>query len=237
MFDPRLKIIGFLALIINTLIIEEPLPLALLLIYILALHVSSHLDRSLLVRSAWRISPFVALVFTINLLFSRGDGSPELTSAVKAGIFYSLRMLVLLYSAVVFANSTKPEEFAGGLAGIFRPLSRSASSRLALYGFIAFGAVPIFSREIKRIRTAQRFRGGGLRGGIRAKLRGVPSLLIPLILSAVHKSARLSTAVEIRGLENNIGKIIDLDRPASSDYVWITILIVLLIFAHSGLQG
>ena len=108
---------------------------------------------------------------------------------------------------------------------------RKLAKRMALYAFLSIGFLPLFLEEFERITTLQKFRGGGLEGGLIKKLRGVRLLLVPLFLSAIHRSGQLAMVVELRGLKESAGELVSLQRPGLKDYVSIVVTLAVVGFA------
>ena len=49
-------------------------------------------------------------------------------------------------------------------------------------------------------------------------MSAVRLLLVPLLLSAIHRSGRLAASVEIRGIRDTVPRLLTLERPGSRDY-------------------
>ena len=61
-------------------------------------------------------------------------------------------------------------------------------------------AVPLLRQRARRVVEAQRCRGLSPRGGLRARLRALRALALPLVLSALHEVDERALALETRGL-------------------------------------
>jgi energy-coupling factor transporter transmembrane protein EcfT len=140
--------------------------------------------------------------------------------------------LILYLGAVVFLAVVSPEEMARAVSAFARPFSPGFARRCALYVFLTLGFLPLFADEIERVRVAQGFRGGGLEGGIARKLRGVRLLLVPMFVSAVHRSEYLAMAVELRDVKTTIGNILPLESPSQRDYVFVAATLAVIAAAE-----
>jgi energy-coupling factor transporter transmembrane protein EcfT len=92
-----------------------------------------------------------------------------------------------------------------------------------LYAFLSAGFLPLFGDEIRRVSVAQEFRGGGFNGGIAKKVRGIRLLVVPLILSAIHRSSHLALAVELREIRRNLSGVLVLEGIRRRDYPFLVV--------------
>lgn len=210
--DPRILVAFFFLVIIASFAVTHAVGMLVLLGYLVLLQQLARLPFTMVVRNLKTLSVFFVLIVALNALLV--DGTPlrrpftHLSrEGLEAGLFYGLRVLVLYAAVVVFLSPAKHEAIAAGLASLVRPVSSSLSRRAALYGFLMIGFLPLFVDEIDRVRIAQRFRGGGLDGGLVNRLRGVRLLIVPLIVSAIHRSGQLALAVELREIRRKIERL------------------------------
>jgi energy-coupling factor transport system permease protein len=184
-----------------------------------------------------RLGPAVVLIVLLNGLLVPGEaivsigGKTVLTrEGTAAGIFFSLRLLVLYAAMLLFLAVTPPVEFARGIYAIVRPFSPRAANRAAFYGFLVLSFVPLFSDEMERIKQAQSFRGADLgSGGIAGRAAAARSLVVPLILSAIHRSGQLAAVIELRGLRDRVGRALPAVRPGVVDAVLVSTTAVVLV--------
>ena len=144
------------------------------------------------------------------------------------GVFFALRLVVLYFSMLIVLSLVTPEAFAKVFSAAFGPISPRVSRHVALYVFLAIGFLPLFAEEFRWIDAAQRFRGGGLEGGLVRKISGARLLVVPLILSAIHRSGQLAMVVELRGLKGSIGDVLVFERPAAGDYLFAVTTVLVL---------
>jgi len=150
---------------------------------------------------------------------------------VTSGIHAGVRVLVLYLSTAVFLAVVSAEDIARGLSALVEPVSPQLARRIAMYGFISFGFLPLFVDELDRIKAAQRFRGGGLGGGFVKKLEGARLLVVPLFISAIHRAEQLAMTVELRRIRSRIAGILVLDDPSASDYLFVAITVMVVVAA------
>ena len=84
-------------------------------------------------------------------------------------------------------------------------------------------------RLLERIRQAQSFRGANMKtGGIARRATTARALIVPLVLSAIHRSGQLAAVVELRGLRDRVGTALPAGRPGVADVVFVSATAVVL---------
>lgn len=234
--DPRFLIAGFLLITVSAFVIPQTPGLVFVFAYVLMLAHLAGIPIRTLIKNGKSIGAFVLLIIAINAVMVSGESlvsgfSIPTREGITSGIHSAVRVLILYFGAVVFLAVVSPEEMARGLSGFLRPFSPDFARRVALYVFLSFGFLPLFADELERVRTAQKFRGGGLEGGLGSKLRGARLLLVPMFVSAIHRSEHLAMAVELRDVKTTIGNILILDRPTQRDYLFVTATLIIIIAA------
>lgn len=211
--DPRFSITALASIGATGLLVLSSSPgMGVLLAYLLTVHVFIGGGVNLLLRHASRAIPVFVLIVLLNGVFvsgvplvTAGDRTLLTKDGVYSGVFYSLRFLVLYWTALVFLDVTPPVEFARGVYTILRPISSRFANAAAFYGFISLSFLPLFADEFERIRIAQSFRGGGLEGGLVRRVSSVRLLVVPLVMSAIRRSEQVAAVVELRGLRDRLG--------------------------------
>lgn len=218
--DPRPKLAAFVVLVAGAMFALETITaMAAALVYLCVLHAAAGRPGGGLGAHLRRLAPAFALIILLNGWVAPGRpalsvlGRDLLTrEGLSAGVFFSLRLAVLYLSTAVLVATTPPEEFAAGLFALLRRVWPRGARRLAFYGFVSMSFVPLFGDEFHRVRTAQSFRGGGLSGGPVERVRGARLLLVPLVMSAIHRSGQLAMVTELRGLKDRLGESLALRR-------------------------
>ncbi len=155
--------------------------------------------------------------FVLHIVFTSSPESFELPflrwriglSGVENGIFYSLRIGLLLAFSYIFMAVTSPLEIADGLEKSLRPLKRLGfpAHEAAMMLSIALRFVPTLLDEARRIRDAQLCRGARLQGSVGQRVKGFSSMLIPLFASALRRADNLALAMEARGYRGGEGRV------------------------------
>jgi energy-coupling factor transport system permease protein len=206
-----------------------------LLLYVLALYLLSGFSLQMIWKRTRRIALFALLAVLLNAVLVRGEtllsiGGYSVLSkeGLWRGSYFFVQIHVLFLATGLFVSLTSPEEFARGISAAVTPIAPRFAKRMALYAFLSLGFVPFFFEEFNRIATLQKFRGGGLTGGLMQKLRGVRLLLVPLLLSAIRRSEQLAMVIELRDLKNKAGELVRLTRPRIHDYGFILLTLVVI---------
>jgi len=185
-----------------------------------------------------RVLPFALIVIAINTVLVPGE--PLLSIAGRRifsqegfddGVFFALRLSVMLVSTAAFLASASPESMARGAYDMLRRFSKAAASHAALFVFLSMSFVPLFARELERIRIAQGFRGGDFKGGISRRADTVRPWLVPLLMSAVHRSGELAKTVELRRIRERLVYTIESPKLRGADLVLATMALVVVAFA------
>jgi energy-coupling factor transporter transmembrane protein EcfT len=231
--DPRFLMAGFALIALAAFVITDTRGLLVVLVYVLALHRLAGIPSRSLVKAARSVALFVVLVVAINAVLVEGRPlNPSIPfvsrEGIASGIHASVRVLVLYFGMVVFLAVASAEDMAKGISALVAPISKDLARRAAMYGFLSFGFLPLFADETRRITVAQKFRGGGLEGGLFKKLKGVRLLIVPLVLSAIHRSAELAMIVELRRIRSTIDGILVLEKTSQKDYVYLVTTVVVL---------
>jgi energy-coupling factor transporter transmembrane protein EcfT len=225
--DARIGTAIFAAIVATALfVLSSPGAMILLLAYVLCLLAAVGGGLRPVGRQLPRLAPIVALIVVLNGAAVAGDGGLTVGGRVllskqglSAGAFFSVRFLVLYFAAAAFVAVTSPVEIATGVYGFLRPVSVKLANRAAFYGFVVTSFLPLFSEEFERVRLAQSFRGGDFRGGFTSRVAAVRLLVVPLVLSAIHRSSQLAAVVELRGLRDRVGTALPAARPGLVDAV------------------
>jgi energy-coupling factor transporter transmembrane protein EcfT len=223
----------FAAIIVSTFVVGSVFGLLVIAVYVLFLYGLAGLPGGDLVHHAKTLGVFLVIVLVVNGLLVRGEPLLQTVpwvsrEGVASGMHAGARVVVLYLGTVVFLAVAPAEAVARGVAAFLAPFSGDLARRAAMYSFLSIGFLPLFGDEIRRVSIAQEFRGGGFEGGLARKLRGARLLVVPLILSAVHRSAQLALAVEVRRIERNFAGVLVLEKMGPGDYLFLVASVAVL---------
>jgi energy-coupling factor transport system permease protein len=238
-FDARVMVTGTAAVVVASMTTLRTVPAMLgLLVFVCLGHAFVTRDAGTTARRLARVAPFAFLVVLINAVLVPGDalmvvaghrvGSRE---GLVDGFFFALRLGVMLMAISVLLAATSPETLARTAYGAVRRVSERAATQVALFVFLAMGFVPLFADEFERIRVAQAFRGGDFAGGMRRRVGAVHAWLVPLLLSAIHRSGQLALAVELRDVRHRLPRTIEAPRARVQDVAVLVVTAAVIIAA------
>lgn len=185
-----------------------------------------------------RIFPFAVIIIVINAVLVPGDvlwaiAGRRVASVQGAhdGFFFAARLGVMVLPASLLVSAATPEGLARGVHDLLRRLSPVLAGRIAFFMFLSMGFVPLFADEIQRVRVAQSFRGGDLKGGMAYRAGSLRTWLIPVLMSAVHRSGELALAVELRETRTRLMASIPAPRMHAIDAIWMLLVIAAVLVA------
>jgi energy-coupling factor transport system permease protein len=214
--DPRSKVMIFMAAMGCALILRQSLFLCLFGIFGLFLYRLSSLRTSIALKN---IRPFLwlfLLTFVLHAFFTEGRvlfrlpvaSLPVTADGLTNGLFYTLRIIVLLVFANAMTLTTSPMELTDSIERFMRPFRRIGvpAHEIALMVSIAIRFIPIFIEETDRIQKAQASRGCRTDGPVWIRIRGVFPVLVPLFLSSFRKAGDLAFAMDARCYRGGEGR-------------------------------
>lgn len=138
----------------------------------------------------------------------------------------SIKYFVALPVAILFISATNPSEFAASLNSI------GISYKIGYSVAIALRYIPDIQRDYHSISQAQQARGVelGKNEHFFARLKNSVNILLPLILTSLHRIDVISNAMELRGFGKHKKRTWYTKRPfAKNDFIAIGLGVVLLL--------
>ena len=214
--DPRSKVMIFMASMGCALILKQSVFLCLLGISGLFLYGLAKLRVLIALKNIRPFAWLFLLTFALHALFTEGRtllqfpaaGVAVTADGIANGLFYTLRIVVLLIFANALTLTTSPMELTDSIERFLRPFRRIGipSHEIALMVSIAIRFIPIFIEETDRIQKAQASRGCRTDGPPWVRLRGVFPVLVPLFLSSFRKAGDLAFAMDARCYRGGEGR-------------------------------
>lgn len=115
-----------------------------------------------------------------------------------------VRMYVMMVAMTLMIATTKPTALTRAIEDLLIPLKliRVKVHIIAMIISIALRFIPTLLEEAQRIMKAQASRGVDFKNGnIKAKIKSLVTLIIPLFVSAFAKAEDLANAMEVRGYD------------------------------------
>lgn len=152
--------------------------------------------------NALRWEPATVALVRVGPLAVDGEG-------LASGVFFAVRIVLLVVGTSLLTLTTSPVELAGGIERVFAPLRwlRVPVGDLAMTLTIALRFIPTTVEEADRIMTAQTARGARFdRGGPIARARAYAPVLVPLFFNLFRRADELATAMEARCYRGSDGR-------------------------------
>jgi len=149
----------------------------------------------------------------------------------------TLKYIAILPLATIFFVTTEPSEFAASLNAI------GVNYKIAYSVTLSLRYIPAVQREFHEISQAQQARGVDLskNAKLSKRVKGILTILFPLIITSIDKIERISNAMELRSFGKNKSRTWFRARPFRGiDYVVIAgsaaliVVAIALFFVNGG---
>ena len=151
--------------------------------------VVARLPSAVLVRQARTVLWWLIAILALHALLTD----------VLTGTLTALRLLTLVLAAAVVTATTRVTEMVAVVERVCRPLQWVGvrPARIGLVIAMALRFIPLISERAQRIREAQAARGGSVRG-----LRGLTTMVVPLLVQVLQLAHTVSEALDARGADD-----------------------------------
>ena len=111
----------------------------------------------------------------------------------------AIKYLAIMPLALIFFVTTEPSEFAASLNAI------GVNYKIAYSVTLALRYIPAVQREYHEISQAQQARGVDISKNVKlsARVKGMATILFPLIITSIDKIDRIANAMELRSFGKN----------------------------------
>lgn len=237
--DPRALLVSVVLVVAASITTVKTLPAMLgLLVFVVLWYAAAARRPASLFAVVRRIVPFAAMIIVLNALLVPGDALFHVAGrrigsvqGAHDGLFFAARLGVMLLSVSLLLAATDAERLARGVHDLLRRVSPALASRVAFFMFLSIGFVPLFADEIQRVRVAQSFRGGELKGSMLRRAGALRMWLVPVLMSAVRRSGELALAVELRDIRHRLVASIPPPRMRVVDLVWLLLVVAAVVLA------
>ena len=243
--DPRTKLMSAFLYIVALFLVKQPLWYLLFLVINLTEFRLARVPFGYFMRGLRTIVILLLFTFFFRMVATPGDVIAEFwifevtREGIIKGASLASRIALLITEASLLAYTTTPKELADGLAKALSPLKRIGLNidEMSIMVMIAFRFIPVMLEEANDLMDAQASRGVEFENcSVFTKTKNVLTLLMPLFIGSIERSADLAMAMEARGYssENERSKMFPLeygkyDRPA---YAFSIILLILAVSAR-----
>ncbi|MBW6467888.1 MAG: energy-coupling factor transporter transmembrane protein EcfT [Coriobacteriia bacterium] len=128
---------------------------------------------------------------------------------VVTGLFFVVRIVLLVVGTSLLTLTTSPVRLADGLERLMRPLEvlRFPAGEVAMMLTVALRFIPTTAEEAEKIVVAQVARGARFdTGGLLKRARAYVPVLVPLFVSLFRRADELATAMEARCYRGGAGR-------------------------------
>lgn len=219
--DPRVKISLLFFYIVAVFVFDTYTSYAVLTLMALSIILLSKVPLMMILRS---LRPIIFLV-VFTMLFHVFATSSTLSSdevtvlwqggifiiteeGIIKGLFYSLRLMLLIACSSLLMFTTPPLMLTDALEDLMGPLKKVGfpAHELAMIMTIAMRFIPTLMEEADKIMKAQQARGIDFEGNIIRRMKQLIPILVPLFVSAFRRADELAMAMEARGYHGGIGR-------------------------------
>ena len=243
--DPRTKLMSAFLYIVALFLVKNPLWYLLFLLITLAEYRLAKVPFGYFMKGLRTIIILLLFTFFFRMVATPGEVLAEFCifeitrEGIIKGVSLASRIALMITEASLLGYTTTPKELSDGLAKAFSPLRKIGMSidEMSIMVMIAFRFIPVMLEEANDLMDAQASRGVEFENcSVFTKTKNVFTLLMPLFIGSIERSADLAMAMEARGYssENPRSKMYPLeygkyDRPA---YIFSVLLLVFAIAAR-----
>lgn len=206
--DPRLKILGLMAMLIAVFFDAGFIGYAIIAAFIVVLLMLAHIPLQMVIKAVKPMLFMVLILSIFNILFMRTGNLlfkigpiAVYSDALRQTIYIAIRLVLIISTTTILTATTKPLDLTLGLERLMGPFRKIGfpSYEIAMMISIALRFIPTLIEETQRIMKAQESRGVDFaEGSLQEKIRAIVSLIIPLFISAFQKAEDLANAMESR---------------------------------------
>ena len=213
--DPRTKIIGALAFIVELFLVKNFIGFGVCAAALAFVVIISKVPLSFILRGMKPIIFILLFTFVLNIFMIDGQviWSWKFLHITVEGIiracFMGIRLILLIIGSSLLTLTTKPIELTDGLEKLMWPLSKIGvpAHEIAMMMSIALRFIPTLLQETDKIMKAQQARGADFEtGSILQRAKALIPILIPLFISAFHIASDLAMAMEARCYRGGKGR-------------------------------
>lgn len=225
--DPRTKLIVIMGFMVFIFLWNHIWTLLGIFIFLIAIYYTSELSPLLALRNLRLFIWLFLFTFIVHLFFTEGRVifhipwiQWEITEpGLYRGLFYIIRIALLIILANLLTLTTSPMEFTDGLERLLAPLKRFRfpAHEIAMMISIALRFIPILLEEIDRIQKAQISRGAHFNGHLIQRIKSIIPIVVPLFISTFRRANELALAMDARcyrgGVKRSSYQVLKMRRP------------------------
>ena len=237
--DPRIKILLSVLYIVMLFVADNMWGLLLGVLFGFIAYVISRIPLSMIWKSMKPVIPIVIFTAVLNLFLSTGDPLWQwkflkiTKEGVETAVFMSVRILCLIAGTSLLTYTTSPIALTDGIERLLSPLKKIKLPvhELAMMMTIALRFIPTLVEETDKIISAQKSRGVSFdTGGLKARIKALIPILVPLFYSALRRAYELAEAMETRLYHGGEGRTkMKVAKLKASDFIFLSLMIAVVI--------
>jgi energy-coupling factor transport system permease protein len=243
--DPRTKLMSAFLYIVALFLVKQPAWYLLFLLIVIAEFRLARVPFSYFMKGLRTIVILLLFTFFFRMAATPGEVLTEFwifeitREGIIKGTSLASRIALMITEASLLGYTTTPKELSDGLARALSPLKKIGLNidEMSVMVMIAFRFIPVMLEEANDLMDAQASCGVEFENcSVFTKTKNVFTLLMPLFIGSIERSADLAMAMEARGYSGDRprSKMYPLeygryDRPA---YVFSVLLLILAIAAR-----
>ncbi|MCI1268288.1 MAG: energy-coupling factor transporter transmembrane protein EcfT [Ruminococcus sp.] len=214
--DPRFKIIITCIFVVMLFIGDSVWGLVIGSVFTFGAIALSKIPNRLFVKSIKPIFPFLIFTAVLNLVFiSDGDVLFKwrfikvTEGGIETSVYMLVRIVLLIAGSSLLTYTTSPIALTDALEQLMSPLKKLKFPvhELSMMMTIALRFIPTLIEETDKIMSAQKARGAEIdSGSLRARVKNLIPILIPLFVSSFRRAEELATAMECRCYNGGDGR-------------------------------
>ncbi|MDP3014672.1 MAG: energy-coupling factor transporter transmembrane component T, partial [Candidatus Subteraquimicrobiales bacterium] len=213
--DPRIKIILTMFLMVTIFTIKKYTGFFFVILFLILAVLLSELPFRWVLKGLRPLKFVLLVTFFIHLFFTPGlifykIGFLKITEeGLTNGLFFSLRLILLVAGASILTLTTTPIELTDAIEYLLSPFKRFKvpAHELAMMMTIALRFIPTLLMEAERILKAQVSRGADFESrNILKRAESLIPFVIPLFVSAFRRADELALAMESRCYRGGEGR-------------------------------
>ena len=214
--DPRTKIIISMLFIACLFIINKFIGYTLIVGFLLAVILIAKIPFRFIFNGLKPIFLLVVLTAVLNIFMLKGPEGTEVFSigflkaypeGLSVAAFMAIRLILLIIGTSLLTLTTSPIELTDGIEKLLKPIGKEIAHELAMMMTIALRFIPTLIEETDKIMSAQKARGAEIdSGSLRARVKNLIPILIPLFVSSFRRAEELATAMECRCYNGGDGR-------------------------------
>lgn len=214
-FDPRAKIVCFIALIVIIFCTFNYASLGIVTAFTVLIIAVSGISPKFYFKSLKVIIFIVLITSLLNLFYGTGEpiwqwGILKLTwNGINRAVFVTVRIVCLILASSCLTFTTSPTELTDAIERLMKPLNviHFPVHEIAMMMSLALRFVPTLLEETDKLMQAQKARGADMDSGNMIKrVKALIPILIPLFVSAFRRAVDIATAMECRCYRGGFGR-------------------------------